>query len=162
MSQLIQFVSPDTTVQLQPVITALQEALGDNLIALVLFGSRARGDAQPESDWDLLLIAEHLPARTFARHLYLKKSLPPSWCGQISLLAKTPAEFETVIPSLFLDIALDSIILCDQDNYAANHLGYLKQLIQNKGLYRHQQGKELTWHWQKFPGPDWQLAWEEN
>jgi hypothetical protein len=28
--------------------------LGDRLIAVVLFGSRARGDADPASDWDLL------------------------------------------------------------------------------------------------------------
>ncbi|MBK8432567.1 MAG: nucleotidyltransferase domain-containing protein [Chloroflexi bacterium] len=61
------------TEQLQPVTSALQEALGDDLVALVLFGSRARGDARPDSDWDLLLIAEGLPERPFARHLALKR-----------------------------------------------------------------------------------------
>lgn len=148
--------------QLQPLITALQEALGDNLIALVLFGSRARGDARPDSDWDLLLLARNLPRRPFARHLYLQKILPERWRGQISLLAKTVAEFETAVPPLFLDIALDGILLYDPDNYAANRLGYLKNLLCVKGLLRKQQGKELTWYWQTFPGLNWQIAWEEK
>jgi predicted nucleotidyltransferase len=161
MSELIS-TDPAAVEQLQPVVTALQQALGDNLIALVLFGSRARGDAQPESDWDLLLIAEGLPVRTFARHLSLKASLPPDWRGQISLLAKTTAEFETALPSLFLDIAVDGVILYDKEGYAQNRLRHLKRLIEAKGLYRQQQGRNLTWHWRNFPGLDWQLAWEER
>ncbi|WP_322487498.1 nucleotidyltransferase domain-containing protein [Chloroflexus sp.] len=47
--------------EIVPVVAAFQQQLGHNLIGIVLFGSRARGDARPESDWDLLLIAEHLP-----------------------------------------------------------------------------------------------------
>lgn len=154
--------SSQLTHQLQPVVAALQEALSDDLIALVLFGSRARGDAQPESDWDLLLIARELPVRAFARHLYLKRSLPAAWRGQVSILAKTVAEFETAIPPLFLDIALDGVILYDPTNYALNRFRYLKRLLQQKGLFRQQQGKELTWHWQNFPGLNWQVAWEEK
>lgn len=155
-------MNPTVVEQLQPVVTALQQALGEKLVALVLFGSRARGDARPDSDWDLLLIAEGLPVRAFARHLYLKKCLPPDWRGQISLLAKTTAEFETAVPALFLDIAVDGITLYDKGGYAQNRLRYLKRLIETKGLYRQQQGRELTWHWRNFPGLDWRLAWEEK
>lgn len=150
------------TQQLQPVVEALQAALGDNLIALILFGSRARGDAAPDSDWDLLLLAHNLPERPFPRHRYLQKLLPLPWRAQISLLAKTIAEFEAAVPPLFLDIALDGIILYDPDNYAANQLAYLKGLLHDKGLFRQQRGKELTWHWQNFPGFDWQIAWKET
>lgn len=35
---------------LAPVLQALHRALGDDLVAVALFGSRARGDATPESD----------------------------------------------------------------------------------------------------------------
>lgn len=150
------------TEQLQPVTSALQEALGDDLVALVLFGSRARGDARPDSDWDLLLIAEGLPERPFARHLALKKVLPPLWRGAIALLTKTPTEFESAVPSLFLDIALDGLILYDKQNYAHNHLHYLRQLLRKKGLSRHQKGREFIWQWQTFPSHNWQLAWREK
>lgn len=153
---------PNLRLQLQAVVIALREALSDDLIALVLFGSRARGDARPDSDWDLLLIAKNLPERPFARHLYLQKKLPAQWRGRISLLAKTVAEFEAAVPPLFLDIALDGIILDDPDNYATNQLDYLKKLLHAKGLFRKQRGKELTWHWQTFPGLDWQIAWEDR
>jgi predicted nucleotidyltransferase len=37
-----------------------QEILGDNLVSLILFGSRARGNAHPDSDVDLLLVLKDL------------------------------------------------------------------------------------------------------
>ena len=61
---------------LQQGVIALAEARGDRLVAVVLFGSRARGDATEESDWDLLVIAEGLPLRVFERHLFLRRLLP--------------------------------------------------------------------------------------
>ena len=36
----------------------VEEALGDSLKQLVLFGSRARGDHEPDSDLDILVIVE--------------------------------------------------------------------------------------------------------
>ena len=38
------------------VVNGAQKTLGDNLNAVVLFGSVARGDAQPESDVDVALL----------------------------------------------------------------------------------------------------------
>src|SRR5579875_1660192 len=38
------------------VVEALRAGLGERLVAVVLFGSRARGDHRPTSDWDLLVI----------------------------------------------------------------------------------------------------------
>jgi hypothetical protein len=146
--------------QLQPAITALQDALGDDLVALFLFGSRARGDARPDSDWDLLLIARTLPAQTFARHIFVKGLLPVEWRSQLAILAKTPAEFESSLPALVLDIAVDRLILHDPDGYMADHLAYVRQLLVTRGLYREQHGSDLIWQWQQFPGYDWQLTWK--
>lgn len=36
--------------------TAISTLLGEKLVALYLYGSRARGEATCESDWDLLVI----------------------------------------------------------------------------------------------------------
>lgn len=161
MSQITSTEST-TSAQLQPVITALQQALSDQLVALVLFGSRARGNARPDSDWDLLLIARTLPAQTFARHLFVKGLLPVDWRSQLAILAKTPTEFESSLPALVLDIALDGLILYDTDGYMADHLAYVRQLLTTRGLYREQRGRDLVWQWQQFPGYDWQLTWEKS
>jgi len=150
----------DIARQMTPVLAALQRALGDDLVALVLFGSRARGEADETSDWDLLLIARHLPGRPFQRHLYLKQVLPTEWRGRVSLLAKTPEEFESYLTSLFLDVALDGVILHDPEGYIADRLARLRRLIQEQGLQRIQIGHDLVWRWRQFPGHDWSLSWE--
>lgn len=37
-----------------------KEVLRDNLVSIVLFGSRARGEARPDSDVDLLLVVKDI------------------------------------------------------------------------------------------------------
>jgi len=43
--------------------TALAEIYGDQLERVVLFGSRARGDARPDSDYDIAVFLKSLPDR---------------------------------------------------------------------------------------------------
>jgi predicted nucleotidyltransferase len=147
-------------LEMKPVIAALRQTLNDNLVAIVLFGSQARGEADEFSDWDLLVIARDLPEKPFQRHLYLKKLLPDLWRGQVAILAKTPKEFEAYLPSLYLDIAVDGNILFDTDSYMANRLDRLQRLIQTGGLRREQSDNDLIWRWQESPGLDWSLEWE--
>jgi predicted nucleotidyltransferase len=66
---------------LKDVVIALHEHLGASLRGVVLFGSRARGDARPESDWDLLLVADGLPGSILERSRMLRNALPVRWCG---------------------------------------------------------------------------------
>lgn len=144
---------------MQPVIIALKQALADDFIALALFGSQARGQATPASDWDLLLIARNLPEKHLSRHLFLKKSVPESHRGAVTLIAKTPTEFEAALPSLYLDIAIDGLILHDTNQYLTTRLNHLRRLIQKQGLYREQIANDLIWRWQTFPGLDWSITW---
>lgn len=141
------------------VLQALRHGLGDRLIAVVLFGSRARGDADPTSDWDLLVVARDLPTKVFQRHLYLKRLLPEEWRGQVAILAKTPGELDAHLSALLLDIALDGRILYDTQNDMAERLAYLRSLIRERGLRRIQMGRDMVWHWERPPGPDWSLEW---
>jgi predicted nucleotidyltransferase len=145
---------------LQEAVIALRQALSKRLIAVVLFGSRARGEAHETSDWDLLVIARDLPAKTLARHLLLKNALPAHWRAKVAILGKTPEEFEAALPSLYLDIALDGIALYDPEDYATVRLARLRRLIEIRGLRREADRRDLAWHWQQFPGFNWSLEWE--
>ena len=145
---------------LNQAVEALNRQMGDRLVAIVLFGSRARGEAQEDSDWDLLVLAHDLPPRLFQRHRLLKQMLPAGSRGYISLLAKTPQEFEASLPALYLDIALDGIVLYDSDGYIHEKLAQLRRLIGAKGLRRERVGQDLVWRWLKFPGFGWALEWE--
>ncbi len=144
------------------IVSGLREGLGGDLVAVVLFGSRARGEAREGSDWDFLVVARDLPGGTLERAFRLKKMLPPPYRGEASLLAKTPEEFVAGLPDLYLDIALDGVILHDPDGYMAERLGYLRALIRRKGLRREKEGRNLIWRWERPPGPDWSLQWEET
>lgn len=141
-------------------VDALRMALGDALVAAVLFGSRARGDAHDHSDWDILVIAEGLPDRPFARHLFLKRLLPSDCRGAVSIVARTPDEFESSLAALYLDIALDGRILYDPQRYATERLALVQRIIHTKGLYRERTQDGDVWRWKTAPPDPWQLAWE--
>ncbi len=147
---------------LMPVVDALRQGLGPGLVAVALFGSRARGDAAPESDWDLLVIAEQLPDRPLERHFQLKGLLPESWRARVSILAKTPTEFEARLPALYLDIALDAVILHDPTGYLESRLAYIREQIRRLGLRRERSDSDLVWRWQAPPPRGWSLEWRKE
>jgi uncharacterized protein len=146
----------------ESIVSGLREGLGDDLLAVVLFGSRARGEAREGSDWDFLVVARDLPERTLERVFRLKKMLPPLHRGEASLLARTPEEFLSSLPDLYLDIALDGVVLHDKDGYMAERLRFLRTLIRRNGLRREKEGRDLIWRGEQPPGPDWSLEWEET
>ncbi len=153
-------LSPPQKLLLNQMVESLKKGLGERLIAIVLFGSRARGDAHEGSDWDVFVIAQDLPIRIFQRHLFLKAQLPPRWRADFSILAKTPEEFESSVSSLYLDIALDGMVLYDPRGYAHEKLTRLRTLIYQKGLRREKVGQDFAWQWDKFPGFGWSLEWD--
>jgi predicted nucleotidyltransferase len=149
------------TAGISDAVDQLARTLGDRLVAVVLFGSRARGDSEENSDWDLLVIADDLPVRPLERLRRLKESLPPFWRGRVSFLVKTSTEFEASVSSLYLDIALDGRVLYDPRGYARHKLDALRRLLANKGLRRVRRGRDWVWEWEEFPGLDWSLTWQE-
>jgi len=55
-SHPVQFTADPVVVDFA---TQLKQALGTHLRELWLFGSRARGEARPDSDYDLLVLVDH-------------------------------------------------------------------------------------------------------
>jgi predicted nucleotidyltransferase len=144
----------------QEVLAALGAHLGDSLRGLVLFGSRARGDAQPESDWDLLAIADGLPASLLERSRMLRSALPARWCGRAAIIAKTPQEFEAEFPAYYLDIAADGRILHDSDGYLEDRLNRIRQRIREAGLQRRKLEHGFVWTWEMPPRGPWRIDWD--
>ena len=141
------------------VVETLVNGLSGRLVAVVLFGSRARGEGSEISDWDLLVIAEGLPAKTFDRNLYLKQLIPLEWRGRVSMLAKTPEQFHGAVSSLYLDVALDGQILYDPREFAVTRLGALRRSIEHLDLRREPVPEGFDWRWKKTPAASWSLSW---
>jgi uncharacterized protein len=142
-------------------VEALRKVLGERLVAMVLFGSRARGDARADSDWDVLVLAEGLPEHPFDRQLFFGRLLPFDIPGAITVVAKTPKEFDAYLPSLYLDIGLDGQILYDPSGYAADRLATLRRLIEEAGLHREHTEAGDMWTWEKEPTGPWALEWQK-
>jgi predicted nucleotidyltransferase len=145
---------------LNQVVAALRTALGDRLMAVVLFGSQARGEAREDSDWDVLVIAEELPEDPLERGHLLRQLLPIPCRVAISFLARTPQEFEGHLSSLYLDIALDGQILYDPKGYAEERLSTLRRRIEEAGLFREKTPAGDFWRWKTPPRGRWTMSWE--
>lgn len=132
--------------------------LGESLISIVLFGSLARGEATEASDLDLFIVARDLPKHPLERVKLLHEPKITIREG-ISARGKTPEEFESYLAPMYLDIALDGIILFDRDNYMAAKIAHLRQLLRQVGLNRVRFDGEMAWEWERQPKPGWELEW---
>lgn len=141
-------------------VEALRRGLGDRLVAVVLFGSRARGEAADGSDWDLLVVAKDLPTSPLERHFLLKKLLPAG-CEGVSLLTREPQEFEDHLSSLYLDIALDGKVLYDPTGLIRRRLEALRKMVEDLGLYRERTEAGLEWRWKASPAGPWAHPWKK-
>ena len=119
----------------------------EDLVSVAVFGSWARGTATPESDIDVLLVADELPpsrgkrlsqfeqieleTEAIRRRIWESSSVAPS----LSPVIKTPDELEAGSP-LFLDMTECCDALYDREAFLANYLGKLKQRMKELGTRR--------------------------
>jgi HEPN domain-containing protein/predicted nucleotidyltransferase len=82
------------TVADDPFLIAATRTIVDRFAPerIVLFGSRARGDHQPESDYDLIVVLE-TPLERGDRDGLIRDALPDDKHG-VDVIVYTPAEFE--------------------------------------------------------------------
>ena len=132
---------------------------GDRLVSLVVFGSVARGTAGPESDIDLLIVADPLPdgrvarVRAFAgveRDLEsdLAAARRDGWVVNLSPVFKTPAEVGAG-SLLFLDMIEDAIFLHDRGGFMRGSLDGFRQRLTGLGARRVWRGN--AWFWDLKP-----------
>lgn len=146
---------------LSKTVSLYQSSLGEDLVSLVLFGSRARKDGQDSSDHDLLLVAKNLPPRGLKRIEFVRKPLLSERLGSCSVFALTPQEVDRDITPLLLDISLDGIVLLDR-NYIEPRLSRIKRILEKKGLRRRKIGDSFCWRWDNPPPPGrWEISWND-
>lgn len=140
----------------------LWERLGDELIALVLYGSVARGEARPESDVDLLIILpdaspvyyERLKAILEVQRV-LKSSPEANALRQRGLapylsyliLSEEEAGKNRYI---FLDMIEEARILYDREGFFAGRLQELKERLTALGS-RKVYLENGSWYWDLKP-----------
>jgi len=94
---------------LEKVVEFLKGKLGDDLIALALFGSAARGEMHD------LLIAKKLPEKHYDRMRWLSEGRPFVDGHRVGTVPYTKEEFLSGFPSFYLDLGLDAKVLYDTD-----------------------------------------------
>ncbi len=137
------------------LLDACRDHYGPRLVSLALFGSVARGTARPDSDVDVLVIAEELPDGRIARasdFREVERSLEP-WmhtarrAGLMPLLSpvfKTAAEIAQGTP-LLLDMIDDARVLYDREGYLQRALDRLRRRLDELGARRIWRGDAWVW-----------------
>ena len=138
----------------------VRERFGSRLVAIVLYGSVARGAARPESDVDLLLVMRELPSGPRNRRMLisdlldsaektLQETLPHA---SVSVVMKTPEEVGLGGP-LFYDMTLPGEVelLYDPEALMKGFLGDLRARMAALGSRR------LSYHGHPYWDlkPDW-------
>jgi predicted nucleotidyltransferase len=124
---------------LRRYVAALERRYGADLVSVVLFGSRARGEAGPESDIDVLIVARGLPRKRWDRYgglsdLARQVSEEFSYAATPTLLR--PEEAQEVKP-YYLGMLSGHAILRDEGGFFAGVLERLQQRLAELGSQRY-------------------------
>ena len=128
---------------------------GPRLVSLVVFGSIGRGTPRPDSDVDLLLVAEKLPDGRMARvdefapvEQALAATVPDGrrqgFFNECSPVFKTPDEVLAGSP-LLLDMVEDARVLVDRDAFFQAAINRLKERLARQGARRIWRGNAWLW-----------------
>ncbi len=129
---------------------------GDRLVSVAVFGSVARGTQNPDSDLDILIIADGLPVGRMKRVAefteavedrllpFLRTLAKEGIHPEISPVFKAPEEAQRGSP-LFLDMVEDARILVDRENFFAAILERLRSRLKVLGSQRIWRGN--AWYW---------------
>jgi uncharacterized protein len=118
---------------------------GSDLVGILLFGSWARGEATATSDIDALVVLE--ASRPITRALYREwDRIPLRHDGraiEVHLLAMPTPDGDP--GTVWLEAALDGIVVLDRDGRVARHLGRVRRDIAAGGRVRRRVHGQPYW-----------------
>lgn len=137
------------------VTGAARAAYGDRLEGVVVFGSVARGTARSDSDLDVLLVAEGLPAGRLPRmeefdavERAVASEVSALWARgvttRVSPIVCTLAELRG-LGFLRFDIAHDGIVVFDRVGAVADALADIRADLERRGARRAEFGGARYW-----------------
>lgn len=140
---------------LTELVTACHRHYGSRLVALAVFGSIGRGTARPDSDVDLLIVADGLPDGRVARAAdfhAVESALAPvvadarraGVAAWLSPVLKTRVEIEGGSP-LLLDMVDDARRLYDPQRFLEGALDALRLRLARLGARRIWRGNAWIW-----------------
>lgn len=142
---------------LKTYLEIVQELLGEKLVSVAVFGSAARGEAESESDIDILVVAKDLPVDIGSRMKAMasvRKKLRNSKAYAEAASKKLPRLFSEVIltpdevakhPPILLDVSVEGVLLFDKGGFLEKELENLRKRLRELGAKR-VRGKE-GWYW---------------
>ncbi|MGB9715444.1 MAG: HEPN domain-containing protein [Thermodesulfovibrionales bacterium] len=116
-----------------------KKSLPFDIVAALLFGSWAKGSETPDSDIDLLIVADRINTKLHRRGKEIAdiKHCIPGLSLDVQLLTKEEviSNFRNHNP-LFLDIAIEGIIILDKDKFLRNLMLETKEYLKQRGIKR--------------------------
>jgi predicted nucleotidyltransferase len=111
--QLSNVVPTRATARLYAFRREVEHRLPGKVTRVVLFGSRARGDAGPDSDYDVAVFVRDLHDRRSIDHIIADAAYPHILAGVHIRPVAVPADYldSDPRPSLAGDIARDGIVV---------------------------------------------------
>jgi hypothetical protein len=135
LTEFLGSASPDPIAESVegPLVRAVRQIFGSSLVGVILFGSTARGDEHDGSDVDLLIVVA--PERPLSRKLY--GQWDEAWpTGAYSPhFVHLPDRIEKA-GSVWLEAAVDGVVLHDGGGSVQRFLGRLRRVIAEGGLVR--------------------------
>jgi hypothetical protein len=139
LQRSLNWLQPGDEMLPQTVSLILQSPLRDLVQAVVLFGSRARGEAGAESDTDLLLCLSEGVALT--RDLYavwdhVAKKHPNEIGSGVSPHFSHLPDAPERAGSLWLEVALDGVVQWDRSLEVSRFLGAVRRYLLSGAVVR--------------------------
>jgi predicted nucleotidyltransferase len=124
--------------QLVELLDRLKGRFGDGLVTVAVFGSRARGEAGPHSDLDVLVVAQGLPKSRLDRQLALlslARGVSEDFGELVAFVPLSPEEASRVQP-FYLGMLSGHELLHDRGGFFGSVLDRLGRRLAELGSRR--------------------------